>query len=50
MAERGLRYVHPFHENVSASEMALARRPWTLLEIAGRKQGFDSPRLQPSPG
>jgi hypothetical protein len=26
--------------------MALVKHPWTLLDIAGRKQGFNSPRLQ----
>jgi hypothetical protein len=34
------------HKNAFASEMALVNHPWTLLDIAGRKQGFDSPRLQ----
>jgi hypothetical protein len=38
------------HENVFASEMALVKHPRTLLDIVGRKQGFDAPRLQPSPG
>jgi hypothetical protein len=34
------------HENAFASAMALVKHPWTLLDIVGRKQGFDSPRLQ----
>src|SRR5580704_1374541 len=30
--------------------MALIKHLWTWLDMASRKQGFDSPRLQPSPG
>jgi hypothetical protein len=29
------------HENVFAPEMALVNHPWTLLDVTGRKQGFD---------
>jgi hypothetical protein len=35
-----------FRRQAKTKSMALVNHPWTLLDIAGRRQGFDSPRLQ----